>query len=672
MSMSLIDWLIVIGFTTFLFYMAIKSSRYNKSVADFLAANRCAGRYLLGVAEGTAVMGAVSVIIGFEIFYASGFAPNFWGELSGPIGLFVILSGWVIYRFRRTRALTMAQFFEMRYSRKFRIFAGILAWGSGIVNFGIFPSIGARFFINFCGLPHHFPFLGINVSMFPVVMFILISIALYFTFIGGQITIIVADFWQGMFSMVVFIAIVAFLWFTFSWDKISEALALASKPGVSFIDPFDIGQAEDFNFFYFIIGGFFTLYNYMSWQGTQGYYCSASTPHEAKMSKIVGGFRGGMITLGLTLIPLAAMTIMFHPEYHSIAVSVTQQLKAAFPGNETLQTQMTVPVALSYVLPKGLVGGFAAAMLAFFISTNNTYMHSWGSILIQDVVMQIRKKPFTPKQHLKYLRLSIVGVAVFAFFFSLFFPLRDYIWMFMVITGAIYTGGAGSVIIGGLYWKHGTTTAAWATMILGSGLSVTSIVLQLIWTKVPFLLSIHDEFPFNGVVMAFFCSIAGIVTYVAVSLLGKRSVANMDRILHRGKYADKDEEKELAAHVSHRKLGRFWRMMGVNSHEFSKMDKGLFLYMFMMAVWRGGTFLILLAIALTGFMKISRWLMWWQITLLISLVIATIGAVWVTIGGFIDLRRMYRKLAAFERNDLDDGRVCEDHNLADEVAEKIN
>jgi SSS family solute:Na+ symporter len=666
MRMDLLDWLIIIGFMAFLFYMAFKASRYNKSVADFLAANRCAGRYLLGVAEGTAVMGAISVVVVCEIFYKSGFAPTFWEGISGPVGLFVLLSGWIIYRFRQTRALTMAQFFEMRYSRKFRIFTGILAWGAGIINLGIFPSVGARFFINFCGLPQHFSLWGFEVSMFPIVMLVLIGTALYFTFVGGQITIIVADFWQGMFSLFVFFAIVTFLWFTFSWTTLSETLALASKPGVSFINPLDIGEAEDFNYFFFLVGGFFTLYTYMSWQGNQGYYCSASTPHEAKMAKIVGGFRGGMITLGLTLIPLAALAIMFHPDYHDIAVSVTHQLNVAYPDNESLRTQMTVPVALSHVLPMGLIGGFTAAMLAFFISTNNTYLHSWGSILVQDVIMPLRKKPLTASQHIRYLRFSIFGVAIFIFFFGLYFPLEDYIYMFLTITGAIYTGGAGSVIIGGLYWKRGTTAAAWAAMIVGSVSSISAIVLQIIWEKIPFLLSIHDEFPYNMQVMAFCCSVASIVTYVVVSLLGKRTVVNMDRILHRGEYANKEEEKELASPANPAKTGRFWRMIGVNNHEFSKVDKGLFLYMFLMTAWRMGSFLILFAIALAGYMNSSRWLMWWRICLLISLAIALIGAVWVTIGGFIDLRRMYQKLSTLPRNELDDGRVSGDHSLADE------
>ena len=137
---------IVIGF-------AIYSQRFTRSVADFLSANRCAGRYLLTVASGSAGMGAISIVATWEKFYQAGFTALFWGQMLAPIGLLMALSGWIIYRYRETRAMTLAQFLEMRYSRRFRVFTGVLCWVSGVLNYGIFPAVTARFFIYFLGLP---------------------------------------------------------------------------------------------------------------------------------------------------------------------------------------------------------------------------------------------------------------------------------------------------------------------------------------------------------------------------------------------------------------------------------------------------------------------------------------------------------------------------------------
>ena len=119
-------------------------------------------------------------------------------------------------------------------------------------------------------------------------------------------------------------------------------------------------------------------------------------------------------------------------------------------------------------------------MLAAFISTHDTYLHSWGSILVQDVIMPFRKKPFDKDTHLKVLRYSIYGVAVFIFFFSLLFQQNQKIALFFAITGAIFAGGSGAVIIGGLYWKRGTTVAAWAAMITGAVIAVGGIILKQI------------------------------------------------------------------------------------------------------------------------------------------------------------------------------------------------
>ena len=159
--MIFIAWIIVLIVLAGMIFSVNLSKGLMKSVTDFLSAGRTAGRYLIAVSSGIAGLGAISVVMFLEMGYVAGFSLAWWGLSQGIIILMLTMSGWVIYRFRSTRCLTLAQFFEKRYSRKFRIFTGIVAFTAGIINFGIFPAVGAQFFISYCGLPESF--LGVAV-----------------------------------------------------------------------------------------------------------------------------------------------------------------------------------------------------------------------------------------------------------------------------------------------------------------------------------------------------------------------------------------------------------------------------------------------------------------------------------------------------------------------------
>ena len=78
MNMHLIDWTIVICLFVFFATMAYRTKKYTNSVSNFLAANRCAGRYLLTMSMGMSGLGAISIVAIFEKFYTAGFAASWW------------------------------------------------------------------------------------------------------------------------------------------------------------------------------------------------------------------------------------------------------------------------------------------------------------------------------------------------------------------------------------------------------------------------------------------------------------------------------------------------------------------------------------------------------------------------------------------------------------------
>jgi len=344
------------------------------------------------------------------------------------------------------------------------------------------------------------------------------------------------------------------------------------------------------------------------------------------------------------------------------------------------------------MLPVGVTGIFCAIMIFLLVSTDTTYMHSWGSILVQDLILPFRKKPFTPKQQLTLLRLCITGVCLFAFFFSLFFSQVDYILMFFAITGAIWTSGAGPVIVFGLYWRRGTTAAAFVSLFVGSSIAIAGILLQSNWAGVvypwlmergwveplgrflaavsrpfnPYIVWVMNpaKFPINSQEIAFITGFLGIALYVIVSLLTCRKPFNLERMLHRGIYSETGKPVEKTQ-WSLRVIGQ--KLLGIDS-QYTRGDKilawSVFLYSF-----GYGTIITFVGVLIWN--AISPWPdFWWAhyffwTSIVVSGIIGIVSTVWFTIGGSIDLHRLFRDLDKEKANQLDDGRVIGHVSAAD-------
>ena len=186
--MHAIDYLLVLIPLVAVFWIGFKAQSYIRTVADFLSAGRCAGRYLLSVADGSAGLGLITMVGMFEMYYRTGNSIGFWSGIGILVGMTLTMTGFVTYRYRETRAMTLAQFFEMRYSRGFRVFAGLLSFLAGILNYALFPAIGGRFFLYYCGFPEHFSFLGVEWSTFGTLMALFLGLALLIVMTGGSVS----------------------------------------------------------------------------------------------------------------------------------------------------------------------------------------------------------------------------------------------------------------------------------------------------------------------------------------------------------------------------------------------------------------------------------------------------------------------------------------------------
>ncbi|SDU29213.1 solute:Na+ symporter, SSS family [Verrucomicrobium sp. GAS474] len=647
--MTLLDWFIAFAPVLVVLVVGLYCRKYIRGVSDFMVGGRSADRYLLSIAGGELQAGAVVFVAMFEVISRSGFALSWWGWLTGPVGLIIGISGFVIYRFRETRAMTLAQYFELRYSKRLRLFTGFLGFFAGILNFGIIPAVGARCLAYFWGFPEHVSFLGMACPTYVLLMGAFLSLSLFVSLTGGLITVMVINCLEGIIAQLFYLLIIGALLLMFNWSEI--VTVLQDRPaGHSLLNPFDSMKVKDFNIWYVLMGLFVGIYGTMAWQNAAGYLGAARTPHEARMGNILSRWREMGKTAVVTLLGVCAMTFLAHPDFASQAASVTAEIGRI--SDPHIQNQMRMPVAVAHLLPIGIKGVLCAIFLMGVFGGDATHLHSWGSIFVQDILVPLRKKPFGPKQHIFALRCSIIGVALFAFLFGTFYRQVDYVVMWWSVTAAIYVGGIGAVIIGGLYWKKATTAGAWAALLTGSSLSVGGIIAR----------QLDPHFPLNGIEISFGASLISITLFVVVSLLTNREDFNMDRMLHRGAYALSEEPKTIGAAAAKRPP-LLARLIGIDK-DFSTGDKWI----------AGGLFgwsMLFTTMFIVGTMwnyyapwPDSFWPSFWHVIAIgFPIFFALATGIWFTWGGLRGIARFFAHLRSERVDHLDDGTVKNHHNL---------
>ena len=299
-----------------------------------------------------------------------------------------------------------------------------------------------------------------------LVMAVLLSITVFIALSGGLITVLVTDCLEGMISQVLYVVIIAYLLWNFHWSDISHVLGDRPK-GHSLLNPFDSSGLKDFNLWFILMGLFVNIYGTMAWQNRGPSNSAGLTAHENRMGNVLGHWRETGKVAVIALLAACAMTFLVSPQTAAQA-AIAHQAVAQIPGAQ-MQEQMELPITVSNMLPTGIKGAFLVILIMGIFGGDSMHIHSWSGIFIQDILVPLRKKPFEPMQHIRLLRFSVIGVGVFAFVFGSLIQQADYLVMWTSSTMAIFVGGAGSAIIGGLYWKKGTVAGAWSALIIRFG-----------------------------------------------------------------------------------------------------------------------------------------------------------------------------------------------------------
>ena len=756
--MNWIDILIVVIPVCFVMYMGWYTRRYVRSVADFLAAGRICGRYVLSVADVARVLGVITLLSYVEVHYKTGFAMAFWSNITLPLTMLISLTGYCTYRFRETKSMSLGQFLEMRYNRTLRIFgSGLRSMADMLANM-ICPALAARFFIYFFDLPHYVEIGTLRLPTMILVVIVVLTLAISLIWMGGTLALVITDTIQGLFCYPMIVIFIIFILVNFSWSKEIIPVMTDRVDGESFLNPYDVKQLRDFNAFSVVVGVLSVILNHASWIGA-GASNAARSPHEQKMAGMLGAWRNTSQSVFYVLIAVMILTIFNHIDWRDMGrtckVAVSRKAVAelvsdaklraeldrriqAIPLNEhrigvdeplsqkknldtpyletvhqgmlegmaeadahhtfqqfrTLYHQLMLPITMRHMLPHGLMGAFCLLIILMMVSTDDSRIYSAALTFSQDVILPFFRNGLSPKAHFLMLRLAAVGVGVVFLFGSVFMSQLDYINLFMQIMTSLWLGGAGPVMVFGLYSRFGTSAGAFASLFVGMGSSLFGILVQRNWANhvYPFLnargwtdglgnflSAVSSPFnpwiawnmnpvkcPVNSYEFYFMALVLGLVAYCVVSLITFKEPFNLDRMLHRGKYS---EDGKPTPRMDWSLRNVFSKIIGI-SPEYTFGDRliawGIFSYSF---IYRFFLFFICVVI----WNAISPWpKAWWSIyfmleALIIPGIIAAISSVWFSIGGIHDLRRLFHDLRERQINVLDDGRVEGNMSLADKA-----
>ena len=825
--MNWIDWCIVLIPLVLVTGIAFYARKYARSVVDFLVAGRIAGRYVLCVGEMVTGLSVISLVAGSESYYQTGGAIGFWSAISAPIGIFMSLTGYCIYRWRETRCLSVGQFLELRYGSKFfRVFCAVLRVIAEMTTNAMGPAIATNFFIYYMGLPHKVMIFGIGLPCYAIIMFLCLVMAIVFIWPAGRISLLITDCIQGIISYPIFVVIGGYLLLHFSWSGDVVPAMWNRVQGQSFMNPYDVSQLRDFNLFAIVVSLCGSILNRASWLGgdTTG---AAKTPHEQKMAGVLSFWRSGFARSMILFLSIFTIIFMTNPKFsrkgnfrtsntevrqslscrvleetvedpvkrekivseirkipsqteqkinayakkygqspealaqmrysqdyqrYQATLKLGDKASAEYQGHianydqhvdemkqavadanaskpvqpevrntlqyaplsqqdnfdtdyfkavregvgntpegrlefqkfRSLYNQMMMPVLVRKMFPIGLVGLFCLLMVMLMVSTEDSYLYNSAVGLVQDIILPFYKGHLSSKKHIFYLRLVSVLVAVYFFLVAMLFAQLDYINMFTTIMTALWLGGAGPIMVFGLYSRFGNLTGAWCAIVLGSGHSLFGLVMQRNWalTIYPFLermgwveginkflITVSSPFhpwinwsmdpvkyPINSYETFFISMILGVGGYVAGSLLTYKSY-DLDKLLHRGAYAEGNEpvREKLTLRTIFKKL------IGITS-EHSRGDRAIVYFAFFYSI--GYSFLTLFVGTLI-WNVFSPWPdSWWSIRYFITVAIVPIivgigSTVWFMIGGIRDMKRLFIDLENRVEDANDNGQVLE-------------
>ncbi len=421
--------------------------KYVGKVEDFLVAGREMDLFL-GIASLAATeFGIVTCMYAAQGGFQKGFTGATPGILMALAMLIVGVTGFCIKPLRDSGVMTLPELIDKKFGPNIRWASGVVIVLGGLLNMGVFLRVGGQFLVLVSGM---------NVGYLEVMMTaLLIGVAVY-TILGGMLSVLVTDFLQFIVMSIGLIAVTILILMNVGWENL--VTTVEKSYGAGGFNPFAnprLGWA------YVLAQALTNTAAVLTWQTTIARVLAAKDTDTGR--KIYS--RTSFFFVCRFLIPsiwgIAALA------YFGPIADDTASLEA-------------MPKYLAIAVPSGLMGILIAAMLAADMSTDSSYMLSWGSVIYNDIMAPFHKGKWSEKKGLMINRFIIALIGVFLLFYGLWYKPKGDLWSYLSITGAIYLASMSVILIAGCYWKRANSWGAAAAIFVGAAIPIAYLIMQKI------------------------------------------------------------------------------------------------------------------------------------------------------------------------------------------------
>jgi solute:Na+ symporter, SSS family len=419
--------------------------KYVGKVEHYLVAGREMNLYL-GIASLAATeFGIVTCMYAAQAGYRFGFAGATPG-IANAIAMFVVgYTGFCITPLREAGVLTIPELFQQRFGPRIRWAAGVVIVLGGLLNMGVFLRVGGEFLMLVSGLDMRYLELTMTA--------LLIGVAVY-TILGGMLSVLVTDYLQFVVMSIGLLVVSYLILGEVGWTALVTAVETHRGPAGfnPFVNP-ELGTSYvAFN----VIAQFAVV---LTWQTTIARVLAAKDAKTGRQvyTRTAFFFVARFIIPGLWGIAALGMVPL-----------------ASVAGNDL----HAMPVLLSTIVPIGMLGLLVAAMLAADMSTDSSYMLTWGGIIYNDILAPFRKTAWSEQRGLLVNRMIVAGIGVFLLLYGLWYPLEGDLWSYLLVTGSIYLSSMSVLLIACCYWKRANRWGAAGAIIVGAIIPIAFLVMQ--------------------------------------------------------------------------------------------------------------------------------------------------------------------------------------------------